>query len=220
MSLPAQMHRNSDAGIQRRSRTRTLALAGIIGPIWFTTLVVVQGVLVPDYSHVRMPISALAAWPTGWIQTLNFYVSGALTIAFGFGLQHAVQPTRQGRTGFVLLVVGGIGLVLAGVFPWRMVDGVPTETPPHVVGAVMTFAATGLGLIVFSRRMVADPRWHDLATYTMYSGIAVLLLFVTVGFFAIDDGAPLHAWAGLIQRVLCAVWFACLIVLAVRVRTG
>lgn len=220
MSLPAQMHIDSNAGIQRRSRARTLALAGIIGPIWFTTLVVVQGVLLPDYSHVRMPISALAAWPTGWIQTLNFYVTGALAIAFGFGLHHAVQPTRQGRTGFVLLVMGGIGVVLAGVFPWRMVDGVPTETPPHVVGAVMTFAATGLGLIVFSRRMVADPRWRDLATYTMYSGIAVLLLFVTVGFFAIDDGAPLHAWAGLIQRVLCAVWFACLIVLAVRVRTG
>ena len=50
-----------------------------------------------------MPISALAAWPTGWIQTLNFYVTGALTIAFGFGLHHALQPTRQGRTGFVLL---------------------------------------------------------------------------------------------------------------------
>lgn len=199
---------------------RTLALAGIIGPTWFTTLVVVQGVLLPDYSHVRMPISALAAWPTGWIQTLNFYITGALTIAFGLDLHHAVQPTRQGSTGIVLLVIGGIGVVMAGVFPWRMVDGVPTETPPHVVGAVMTFAATGLGLIVFSRRMVADPRWRDLATYTMYSGIAVLLLFVTVGFFAIDDGAPLHAWAGLIQRVLCAVWFACLIVLAVRVRTG
>jgi hypothetical membrane protein len=116
--------------------------------------------------------------------------------------------------------MGGIGVVLAGVFPWRMVDGVPTETPPHVAGAVMTFAATGFDLIVFSRRMVADPRWHDLARYTIYSGIAVLLLFVTVGFFAIDDGAPLHAWAGLIQRVLCAVWFACLIVLAARVRTG
>ena len=45
-----------------------------------TTLVVVQGVLLPDYSHVRMSISALAAWPTGWIQTLNFYVSGALQL--------------------------------------------------------------------------------------------------------------------------------------------
>jgi hypothetical protein len=74
-------------------------------------------------------------------------------------------------------------------------------------------------LIVFSRRMVADPRWRDLATYTMASGIAVFLLFVAVGFFAVDDGTPLHPWAGLVQRMLCAVWFLWLIVLAVRLRT-
>ena len=45
-------------------------------------------------------------------------------------------------------------------------------------------------------------------------------MFVAVGFFAIDDRAPLHAWAGLLQRVLCAVWFTCLIVLALRLRGG
>lgn len=95
----------------------------------------------------------------------------------------------------------------------------PTETAPHVIGAVMVFTATGLGLIVFSRRMIADPRWRDLATYTTFTGIAVLLLFVVVGFFAIDDGAPLHAWAGFLQRVLCAVWFTGLIVIALRLRT-
>ena len=55
------------------ARSSTLALAGIIGPIWFTTFVVLQGLLLPDYSHVRLPISALAAWPTGWIQNINFY---------------------------------------------------------------------------------------------------------------------------------------------------
>ena len=77
--------------------------------------------------------------------------------------------------------------------------------------------ATGLGFIAFSRRMIADPRWRDLAAYTMLTGIAILFLFVAVGFFAIDDGAPLHAWAGLLQRVLRAVWFTCLIVLCVFV---
>jgi hypothetical protein len=82
----------------------------------------------------------------------------------------------------------------------------------------MTFAATGLGFIVFSRRMIADPRWRDLATCTMLTGIAVLLLFVAVGFFAIDDGAPLHTWVGLLQRVLCAVWFTSVIVLALRLQ--
>ena len=107
---------------------------------------------------------------------------------------------------------------MAGVFPWKMVSGVPTETPAHVAGAITSFAATGLGLVVVSRRMSADPRWRDLSTYTMATGIAVLVLFITVGFFAVDDGAPLHPWAGLIQRLLCAVWFTCMIVLAFRLR--
>lgn len=197
-------------------RTTTLARAGIVAPIWFTTLVVLQGFLVPEYSHVRLPISALAAWPTGWIQNVNFYVSGGLLMAFAWGLHRGVQPAARTNAGLALLLMGGLGVVLAGVFPWRMVDGVPTEPLAHVVGAITAFAATGLGLIVFSRRMMADPRWRDLAPYTMYTGIVVLLLFVVVGFFAVDAGTPFHPWAGLLQRVLCGVWFACLVVLAVR----
>jgi hypothetical membrane protein len=214
-----EKHIDSDADIPRLSLIRTTALAGIIGPIWFTTFVVLQGLLLPDYSHVRMPISALAAWPTGWIQNVNFYVTGALLMAFAVALHHAVQATPRGGAGVALLVVGGIGVVWAGIFPWKMVDGVPTETAPHVIGAVMAFAATGLGLIVFSRRMVADPRWRHLTTYTMLTGTTILLLFVAVGFFAIDESTPLHAWTGLLQRVLCAVWFTCLIVLTIRLRT-
>lgn len=200
-----------DTTPMRLPRVRTLALAGIIGPIFFTTLVVLQGFLLPEYSHVRMPISALAAWPTGWIQSMNFYVAGMLMVTFALALHLGVEPTRRGNAGVALLAMSGLGLVLAGVFPWHMVNGVPTETPAHVIGAVMTFASTGLGLVVFSRRMAADPRWRDLATYTMYAGIVVLVLFIVVGFFAIDEGTPLHEWAGLLQRVLCAVWFACLI---------
>jgi hypothetical membrane protein len=208
-------------GAQRRAKlqAKTLALAGIIGPVGFTTLVIVQGLLLPDYSHVRMPISALAAWPTGWIQVLNFCVSGVLIVAFAFGLNTGVQPTRRGATGAALLVAGGLGIIGAGVFSWKMIDGVPTETPAHAAAAILSFAATGLGLIIFSRRMNADVRWRDLSTFTMIAGIVVLVLFVTVGFFAIDDGAPLHPWAGLIQRILCAVWFTCLVVMARRLRS-
>ena len=197
---------------------RRLALAGIVAPIWFTALVVLQGFLQPDYSHVSLPISALAAWPTGWIQNVNFYVTGALTMIFAFALHRGVQPTRGGAIGCALFAMGGLGIVLAGIFPWKMVDGVPTETPPHVVGAIMAFAAGGLGFIVISRRLHVDTRWRDLATYTMWTGVVVLLLFIAVGFFAVDDGAPLHPWTGLLQRVLVAVWFACTIVLAVRLR--
>jgi hypothetical membrane protein len=186
--------------------------------VLFTALVILQGVLVPAYSHVRLPISALEAWPTGWIQQLNFWVVGFLNMAFVYALHVGVQPARRGVMGVPLLVLGGIGVVLAGLFPWVMVDGVPTETPPHVVGAITTFAATGLGWLMFSRRMSADRQWRDLSTYAMATGIAMLVLFIALGLFAIDDGTPLHPWAGLLQRVLCGVWFILLIVLAIRLR--
>jgi hypothetical membrane protein len=195
-----------------------LALTGIVGPVLFTVLVILQGLLIPAYSHVSLPISALEAWPTGWIQRLNFWVVGLLNIAFAYGLHLGVQATRRGAFGFLLLVLGGIGIVLAGLFPWVMINGVPTETPLHAVGAITTFAATGLGWLVFSRRMSADQQWRDLSRYTMATSVSMLVLFIALGFFAVDDGTPLHPWAGLLQRVLCAVWFTMLIVLAIRLR--
>jgi cytochrome b len=66
--------------------------------------------------------------------------------------------------------------------------------------------------------MNADVRWRGYAAYSLWSGILVLILFVIVGFFALDNGAPLHEWTGLIQRVLVAVWLAWMIVLALAVR--
>ena len=200
------------------SRLRTLALAGVVGPVLFTVLVILQGLLIPAYSHVSLPISALEAWPTGWIQRLNFWVGGCLNIAFAYALHLGVQPARRGGTGVPLLVLGGMGLVLAGLFPWVMVNGVPTETPLHAVGAITTFAATGLGWLMLSRRMSADNEWRDLSTYTMTTSVGMLVLFIALGVFAIDDGTPLHPWAGLLQRVLCTVWFILLIVLAIRLR--
>jgi len=193
-------------------------LAGIIGPVVFATTIVVQGFLVPDYSHVRLPISALAAWPTGWMQVFNFYGFGALTIAFALALHRAVLLTRAGLIGFALLALSGVGLIMSGLFSWHMVDGVPRETAPHVVAAIIVFSGTGLGLMSFSRRFVADPRWRDLATYTMASGIAVVVLFVMTALLAIGEGTPLHPWVGLMQRAVCAVWFSCVIVLASRIR--
>jgi hypothetical protein len=64
--------------------------------------------------------------------------------------------------------------------------------------------------------MAADPEWRDLSTYVLGTGIVMLLLFIVVGGFAIDEGTPLHSWAGLLQRVLVAIWFGCIVVMAGR----
>jgi hypothetical membrane protein len=203
--------------MRTRRPLKLLAIAGMLGPISFVTLVIVQGILQPGYSHSAMPISALAAWPMGWIQDLNFWLFAALLAAFTVGLDGAIRTTRFGVVGIVLLLGSSFGLFWAGLFPWISVKGVPTETPQHVVGAVLTFSCAGTGLIVLSRRIAADPKWRDLSMYVLGSGIVMLILFVVLGGFAIEEGTPFHRWAGLLQRVLVGFWVACLLVMARRV---
>jgi hypothetical membrane protein len=196
---------------------RWLALAGVIGPIWFTLVVIAQGVLQPDYSHVAMPISALAAWPHGWLQRLNFYVFGLLLTANAVGLHLAMRPSRRGALAFPLLLTSGIGVVLAGVFSWT---GDPStqlvEPVAHVIAALMTFLGAGSGLVALSRRMAGDPAWRGLSTYTRACGMTILVLFPVLGFLAMPPGAPLHAVAGLLQRLVLLAWFPCIIALSVR----
>jgi hypothetical membrane protein len=202
--------------MKARVPIRWLAIAGVIGPLLFIGLVVAQGMLQPDYSHIAMPISALAAWPAGWMQNLNFFLLGTLNAAFTIGLHNAIRATRFGLIGILLLLVSCLGILLAGLFPWINLNGVPTETPQHVIGAVLTFSGASTGLLVLSRRMTADADWHCLSAYLLGSGIVMVILFVVVGFFAVDAGTPFHRWAGLLQRVLVAVWFTCQLAVARR----
>jgi hypothetical membrane protein len=204
--------------VSAKSGGAALPIAGILGPIGFIALVIIQGILHPDYSHIRMPVSALAAWPSGWIQRLNFYILAALMAVFAVGVHRAVQPARYGLLGIALMLASCLGLVIAGLFPWIMVDGVPRETRPHVVGAILSFSGASTGLIALSRRMRLDARWRSLAPYLLTTGLVMLILFVVLGAFAIQDGAPLHPWAGLLQRVVVLLWFACTTIIALRAR--
>jgi hypothetical protein len=81
----------------------------------------------------------------------------------------------------------------------------------------MIFLGAGIGLIVMSRRMADDPRWRSLATYALTTGIAVLVLLLGGFGLVLPSGAPFHAWFGLFQWILLAVWFSCTVILALRV---
>lgn len=196
------------------------AVAGIAGPIIFTLAFVVQGLFrIGEYSPVAETVSALEAGPNGWVQQVNFVVFGLLTLAFAVGLHRGMRPARAGWVGPALLVLNGVGLVLAGAaFPLAEDAAGLTIDPTglHFPNGLITFFSIGVGLIVVSRRMRADPQWRGLATYALVAGIAAAILFVGIGVLVAPDGAPLHPWAGLYQRLLLAVWFPCTIVLALR----
>ena len=204
------------AAWNRRSVTIALAAAGIIGPVMFAAVALVQSLLHPDYSHVALPISALAAWPGGWVQNVNFLAFGLLMIAYAIGLHLGVRPNRGGVIGPAILVLSGVGLTIAGFFSWRDVDGDFVVPVGHLLGGFMSFLGAGTGLIVISRRMARDPRWRGLANYVLTSGITMVVLFLATLALVVPPDAPLQPWVGLLQRLTLAVWFPCTIVLALR----
>ena len=214
-----EQHSRPPAGdaLERRSVIAALAAAGIAGPVMFAVVALVQSLLRPEHSLVADPISALAAGPSGWVQDVNFFVFGSLMIAYAIGLHLGVRPTRWGVVGLAFLVLSGVGLVWAGLFPATDATGAPqNDRILHIVVFPITFLGAGSGLIVMSRRMAGDPGWQRLATYALATGITVLLLLLVGAGLVLPPGAPLHPWWGLFQWILLAVWFPCTVVLALR----
>lgn len=76
---------------------------------------------------------------------MNFYGLAALMATFTFGVHRAVERTRFGLAGIVLLLASCLGFLIAGLFPWIMVNGVPSETTPHVVGAILSCSGASTG---------------------------------------------------------------------------
>ena|SRR5688572_19885163 len=205
-------------GSDRSAIVATLAAAGIVAPILFTVAFIAQGLLRPEYSHVAMPVSALATGPSGWVQNLNFFIFGFLMTAYAIGLHLGVRPSRAGLVGFAFLLLSGAGLVLAGVFPLEVdaSGAIRAGQVLHPVAGFMSFLGAGFGLIAMSRGMTGDPRWRSLAAYALASGVAIVVVFLIIGASATRPDAPLYPWLGLVQRVALAVWFPCTIVLALR----
>jgi hypothetical membrane protein len=196
-----------------------LAWAGIVGPVLFTATFMAQEAFRTDeYSPIAEPVSALEAGPNGWVQQVNFVVFGLLTIAFAVGLHRGLRRTRAGVLGPALLFVSGIGLLLAAIFPLREdAAGVTYDPGGHIVAGLTFFLSSAVGLIVVSRRLARDPKWRNIATYTLAAGTLALAGFFVMGALVMPDDAPLHDWAGLAQRALIIlVLFPCRIVLSLR----
>jgi hypothetical membrane protein len=207
--------------IRSRPLIRVAGWAGIVGPVLFTvTFIALELFRGNDYNRVAQPVSALAAGPGGWLQQWNFVVFGILTLAFAAGLHPGIGRTRAGFIGPALFAVTGVALVLAAIFPLREdAAGDVYDPGGHMVAGLLFFPTSMVALLVLSRRLARDRRWHSLATYCLIAGAVGLVGTIASGILTVSDDAPLHPWAGLIQRLLIlAVLFPCRVALGARLR--
>jgi hypothetical protein len=190
---------------RRFVKVRAPALAGIIGPVLFWTVLIALGQMQSAYSAFRSDISLLALGANGWAQTVNFVVFGLLIIVFQGGLRRAVATEKAWEAINYLALAFGLGLVSVAIFP---TDRAGTWT---VHGAVHLGIVAALALLLpflcfmTATKVKRHAFWRGYAQFSVL--IAILTGALTLVLLLAWSGAwqALHPWLGLYERVVFAL---------------
>jgi Protein of unknown function (DUF998) len=168
---------------------RVAAVAGMVGPILFATILLTLTVANYDFMlgigwrPLRDPAGAwpsgLALGPHGQAQDLNFVLSGILLAVFAVGLH--LGTSGRSLAGPILLLVSGVAMTLMGF----ETDPIHRTGPRTLHGLVhdLAFAVFVLALLsalfFLWQRFRKYPLWRDHARYTLVTWIlATLLIFL------------------------------------------
>ena len=212
--------------MSRFPSTRTLLTGAVVGPVLFVAVFTVLGAIRPGYDPMRMFVSLLMLSDGGLVQVASFLISGLLILGAAIGLRRVLAPGPGCRLAPIGVGLGGVGLVVAGIFPTDPVQGYPPGTPLglpltaswhavlHVLGALLFFGGLPFASIVLTRRFASHGAigW---AVYSAASGIGMFLFNLvtsaspgTVGMFP--------DVAGLLQRIAIALGLAWLALLSLH----
>lgn len=191
----------------RTRRVRIAAVSGTVAPLAWTILVLMGASLRPGYSHLTQYISELGFGPNSIIQTANFLIVGSLIIIFALGLQWGIGKGQglDAKVGPSLVVVIGVGLIGAGLFP-----GDPSSSfsySMHALFSVIVFFVGPFGPIFMWRRLSKDSQWRRYRYYSLATGILMYPAFLN----------PLSGpWPGLTQRVTLFILFLWIEIIAIQ----
>ncbi len=191
--------------------TKSLLGYGVIAGPFYLVVALAQALTRDGFDLARHQWSLLANGGPGWIQILNFVVTGLLVIAFAVGLRRALTPGIGARWAPRLIGVYGASLIAAGVFRADPALGFPAGTPdgpgPVSWHGLLHFAAGGVGFsclaiacFVIARRYSAEGR-RGFAAFSRVTGI---VFFATFGMLASSGGRP--AANLLFTAAVIAVW--------------
>lgn len=204
--------------------TKLLLACGVIGPFLFTIVYLIEGAMRPGYNPWLQAVSALSLSEQGWMQIVNFIVSGLLILGFALGVRRTLRVGKGATWGPILLAVVGGGLIVAGIFVTDPAQGYPPGTPSgpafltsfhgaihFFIGASAFFGVLPASCFVLSRRWVSDVQWKGWAAYSVVTGVLMVASFVAFGI-----AGALNGPAGLFERITLSIGLAWIALLAIR----
>jgi hypothetical protein len=193
----------------------------LIGPL-FVGVSLILAFASSGFDLTKHEVSLLLVGNLGWLQMINFIVTGLLGILCAIGLRRALKPGRASTWGPILLGAYGVLLMVAGFFhpdpqlgfPAGAPAGIPASPTAHANIHSLAFSLLALAIVangfVFARRyFVVQRTW---AVYSIANSVAILAL-VTLGSILMTGG---HGGLPLLGvAIAISFWVS-----AIAIRTG
>ncbi|MEE8323428.1 MAG: DUF998 domain-containing protein, partial [Candidatus Bathyarchaeia archaeon] len=186
---------------------------GIIAPIIFAIIVMIAGLLRPDYSHLINFVSELGAVgaPNAIIQRINFVLVGILIVGFTFGLHRGIGDGKGSIIGPLLFAIFGLSAVVSGIFSTDPIQPGSFSDIMHSMSSAIGSMAAIFGFFIISIRLEQDILWERYRYFSIVIAfVAIVVSVVGTGLLSVL-GAP-----GLAQRLFMAVLFLWIEVMAIR----
>jgi len=155
---------------------RLLLWTGIIAPILFAIVFMIDGFLKPGYSAYSEAISYLEVGTYGWIQQANFLLLGLLLSAFLVGYIQRMRPILgQGwlYAGCTFLALSDLGWILAGLFIPNTFLAPQFGWPAvlHQVAFDMVFLPLTIAWVILGVKFVLTRGWRVYGCYSLIIGL-------------------------------------------------
>lgn len=200
---------------------RMLLMGGVVSAPLFYVVAIIQSFTRTGFDITRHAISTLTLGEAGWIQSVNFFITGLLAVCAAIGVRRLLRGGKGGTWGALLIGMYGLGMMMAGLFRpdpgLSFPPGAPADAPTsmsfqaalHSAAFFTAFICLISASMVFARRFAAQGE-RGWSFYCIASCILAPVLIMV--------GSSNSAWIGVIMASAGMVAFGWVSLLAAKLR--
>lgn len=188
-----------------------LLLCGVAAGALFLSGSFIQAFTRPGFDLQRHAISSLALGDLGWLQVLNFILTGVLAGVFAVGLWRTLSG-RASKAGPILVGIYSVAMVGGGLFtpdpglgwPIGAPAGLPDPTfnsTMHIIFGMFAFMSIIIAGFVFTRRFVGLRQYG----WAIYSSLNSAIAFILT---ALPWNAESESIRFAVAAILISTWIA------------
>ena len=159
-----------------------VAIGGMLGPIIYTLIWIIGGIIQPGYSHIRDDVSSLVARgaPNKRLFDTMSLLDIFLKFPFYINLHWYIGGDGSILGPACLLLANIVGLVVVLRYPLDEGGEMVTDTAKMHLNLVLGMSMLSMvGMIALWRRLIFTPGWVWMGNYTLVS-LVVTVLFAGI----------------------------------------